>query len=66
MTLQNNGQQTRAEYLGTFYRIRFFGDAFEKMNGMQFIYKEEKLLRIVDVTTRLKVSVLFHWLGLIW
>lgn len=46
--------------LGSYYRIRFFGQQFEELDNTEFIYKEPKITKLVEVKERLEVrKVLF-------
>lgn len=37
-----------------FYRVAFFGSAFEQLDGAEFVYKESSFTRVMDITERLK------------
>ena len=39
--------------LGSYYRVGFYGDAFEELNGQEFIYKEPKITKLVEIKDRL-------------
>lgn len=39
--------------LGSYYRIAFFGSKFEELDGKEFVYKEQKLTRLMEVKARL-------------
>jgi len=40
--------------LGSYYRVRFFGKAFEDTDGAEFIYKEPKITKLVEIKDRLQ------------
>ena len=39
--------------LGSYYRVGFYGSAFEEMDGAEYIYKEPKITKLVEVKDRL-------------
>ncbi len=41
--------------LGTYYRVGFFGDGFGEQNTCEYIYKEPKITRLVEIKDRLLV-----------
>eukprot|EP01099_Mayorella_cantabrigiensis_P008200 TRINITY_DN758_c0_g1_i1.p1 TRINITY_DN758_c0_g1~~TRINITY_DN758_c0_g1_i1.p1 ORF type:complete len:335 (+),score=72.07 TRINITY_DN758_c0_g1_i1:173-1177(+) len=46
--------QTNARIFSTYYRVRFYGKVLGDMNGKQYIYKEKNIVRLVDLSERLK------------
>lgn len=52
-----------ARPIGTYYRVRFFGSPFRDLHGVQFIYREEKLARLVDIKDRMKVLCISLYLS---
>ncbi|KAK5577362.1 hypothetical protein RB653_002303 [Dictyostelium firmibasis] len=45
---------TQSRMLGSYYRVGLYGKRFEEMNGKEFIYKEPKITRLVEIKDRLK------------
>lgn len=45
--------------LGSYYRVRFFGESFEELNNTEFIYKEPKITKLVEIKDRLGVILIF-------
>ena len=45
--------QTQSRLLGSYYRVGFFGPLYEELDGLEFIYKEPKLTRIMEIKERL-------------
>eukprot|EP00042_Codosiga_hollandica_P047603 m.518331 g.518331 ORF g.518331 m.518331 type:complete len:2056 (-) comp57486_c0_seq1:163-6330(-) len=43
--------------LGTFYRVAFFGPAFEELNGQEFIYKEPQITQLSEIALRLETML---------
>jgi len=52
MPIQNEAQN---RMLGSFYRVKFFGEGFDELDGHEFIYKEPKITRLGEITERLMV-----------
>ena len=48
--------ETQSRMLGSYYRVGFYGDLFEELNGVEFIYKEPKITRLVEIKERLQVN----------
>ncbi|KAL6064625.1 Dedicator of cytokinesis protein 9 [Balamuthia mandrillaris] len=46
-------EQTQGRMLGSYYRVAFFGAGFEELDGKEFIYKEPKITRLVEIKDRL-------------
>jgi hypothetical protein len=44
--------------MGTFYRIGFYGDQFEQLNGKEFVYKEKPFTRLAEVRSKIQESFL--------
>ncbi|KNC46189.1 Dock9 protein, partial [Thecamonas trahens ATCC 50062] len=40
--------------LSSYYRVGFYGSAFEDLDGAEFIYREEKITRLAEFTARLQ------------
>ena len=50
-----NLQKPNKRFLGKYYKVGFYGrDYFEDDSGIEFIYKEEKITSLVEITQRLK------------
>lgn len=47
--------QNESRFLGSYYRVAFYGNPFEELNGQEFIYKEPKLTRLGEISDRLVV-----------
>jgi hypothetical protein len=47
--------QNESRFLGSYYRVAFFGNLFEELSGQEFIYKEPKLTRLGEISDRLVV-----------
>jgi len=45
-------QQTRM--LGSYYRVGFYGSLFNELDGKEFVYKEPKITRLVEIKDRLQ------------
>ena len=45
--------------LGSYYRVRFFGSAFEELDNTEFIYKAPKITKLVEIKDRLEVNIFF-------
>jgi hypothetical protein len=45
--------QNESRFLGSYYRVAFFGHKFEELHGKEYIYKEPKLTRLGEITDRL-------------
>lgn len=43
-----------ARPLGTYYRVKYVGAVFRELAGSAFLYKEEKLTRLQEITERMK------------
>ncbi|KII64446.1 Dedicator of cytokinesis protein 10 [Thelohanellus kitauei] len=41
-------------FLGTYYRVSFFGSGFNETHGCEYIYKEPKLTSLPEIVERLK------------
>jgi hypothetical protein len=51
-TLWSTSEQ---RYLGTYFRVGFFGAAWgEELNGKEFVYREKQLTHLLDISERLK------------
>ncbi|KYQ91596.1 DOCK family protein [Tieghemostelium lacteum] len=46
--------KTQSRMLGSYYRVVLYGKAFEEYSGMEFIYKEPKITRLVEIKDRLR------------
>ncbi|GAM17423.1 hypothetical protein SAMD00019534_005980 [Acytostelium subglobosum LB1] len=46
--------RTKSRMLGSYYRVAFFGNKFEELNSMEFVYKEPKITRLVEIKDRLR------------
>ncbi|KAF2071889.1 hypothetical protein CYY_006791 [Polysphondylium violaceum] len=46
--------ESKSRMLGRYYRVGFYGEAFEDLDGMEFIYKEPKLTHLFALSERLK------------
>eukprot|EP00026_Physarum_polycephalum_P000226 Phypoly_transcript_00226.p1 GENE.Phypoly_transcript_00226~~Phypoly_transcript_00226.p1 ORF type:complete len:1906 (-),score=310.18 Phypoly_transcript_00226:3-5720(-) len=44
-------QQSRM--LGSYYRVGFYGKVFDELDGKEFVYKEPKITRLVEIKDRL-------------
>jgi dedicator of cytokinesis protein 9/10/11 len=40
--------------LGTYFRLAFFGEKFQELDGKEFIYKEPKIVPLADMALRLQ------------
>lgn len=50
-----NLQKSNRRFLGKYYKVSFFGkDYFEDDSGVEFIYKEEKVTNLSEISQRLK------------
>lgn len=49
--------QNESRFLGSYYRVAFFGNLFEELSGQEFIYKEPKLTRLGEISDRLVVRI---------
>ena len=47
--------------LGSYYRVRFYGEAFEELDNSEFIYKEPKITKLVEIKERLEVRPVKQW-----
>eukprot|EP01133_Synstelium_polycarpum_P007631 gene7631-8927_t len=45
--------RTKSRMLGSYYRVGFYGKKFDEINGQEFIYKEPKITRLVEIKDRL-------------
>jgi len=45
--------QNETRFLGSYYRVAFFGKKFEELDGKEFIYKEPKLTKLGQISDRL-------------
>jgi hypothetical protein len=52
--------QNETRFLGSYYRVAFFGHKFEELHGKEYIYKEPKLTRLGEITDRLVVRTHTH------
>ncbi|EFA75991.1 DOCK family protein [Heterostelium album PN500] len=46
--------RTKSRMLGSYYRVGLYGNRFEELNGIEFIYKEPKITRLVEIKDRLR------------
>jgi len=46
--------QSERRMLGSYYRVGFYGKAFEELDTKEFIYKEPKITKLVEIKDRLK------------
>lgn len=46
-----NARETR--FLGVYYRVGLYGEAFEEANGREFVYRENGLATLSDICSRL-------------
>lgn len=46
--------QTQSRMLGSYYRVAFFGSLFAELDGREFIYKEPKITKLVEIKDRLQ------------
>jgi len=52
--------QNESRFLGSYYRVAFYGNLFEELSGQEFIYKEPKLTRLGEISDRLVVCDTRH------
>ncbi|EGD80514.1 hypothetical protein PTSG_01105 [Salpingoeca rosetta] len=55
--------KNRMRHFATYYRVKFFGAAFETMDGKEFIYKEPNITPLATVSIRLKSLYTKHLAG---
>ncbi|EGC35654.1 hypothetical protein DICPUDRAFT_151994 [Dictyostelium purpureum] len=46
--------KTQSRMLGSYYRVGLYGKSFDEYSGKEFIYKEPKITRLVEIKDRLK------------
>jgi len=46
--------QTNSRLFGNYYRVAFFGDLLPELDGKEFIYKEQAMVRLSDIAERIK------------
>ncbi|KAF2071777.1 hypothetical protein CYY_006905 [Polysphondylium violaceum] len=46
--------KTQSRMLGSYYRVGLYGKPFEEFSGKEFIYKEPKITRLVEIKDRLR------------
>ena len=51
--------QSERRMLGSYYRVGFYGKAFEELDTKEFIYKEPKITKLVEIKDRLKVNIIY-------
>jgi len=49
-----NSTGAQARLLGSYYRVGFYGSKFEEHEGKEYIYKEPKITRLVEIKDRLQ------------
>eukprot|EP00736_Rhodelphis_marinus_P000290 Rmarinus@m.12448 len=49
-------RSTRGAAAGVYYRVRFSGPAFLALDGKEFVYREQKMTRLAEISSRLKRS----------
>eukprot|EP01113_Clastostelium_recurvatum_P000766 TRINITY_DN1033_c0_g1_i4.p1 TRINITY_DN1033_c0_g1~~TRINITY_DN1033_c0_g1_i4.p1 ORF type:complete len:1958 (+),score=678.41 TRINITY_DN1033_c0_g1_i4:71-5944(+) len=49
--IQSTKSQSRM--LGSYYRVGFYGRKFEELDGKEYVYKEPKITRLVEIKDRL-------------
>jgi hypothetical protein len=51
-----SSDKTNARLFSNFYRVAFFGDLIPELDGKEFIYREPAMVRLGDITERLKAQ----------
>ena len=41
---------------GTYYRVGLYGEAFGELHGREFVYKEQPLTQLSEITTRSEIG----------
>lgn len=65
--MENSNKQVATErrMLGSYYRVGFYGTVFEELDKVEFVYKEPKITKLVEIKDRLKVinniSLFLHY-----
>lgn len=52
-TMNASGKRVFSSY----FRVAFYGQQFGEMSGQQYVYKERRLARLADVSSRMEVRL---------